>query len=150
MLEVGADAGLGEASPDNVLCDTGGGLAPGGGEGRDGGLRGDELVAGGLVLEEDDSAVAGLVGVLKLVLEEGLGLLGGDLAVGGPDGVPELPVLLANDEDGTRGLRVVCRGSELDGVLDEGGELGVGEGRLGGQVVVGAALLETSVFAVGG
>lgn len=142
VLEVGADAVGREGRPDNVLGDTVGVGRPGGDVGGKGGRAVDELLDALGVLEEDDGAVARRVGVVKLLLEAGLGGLGEELLLRGPDGVPELLVLVAEDDDGARGLSVERRGRVLDRLLDNLLDVGVrdGEGLVGEAVVRAAGL----------
>jgi len=140
VLERGSDALSGKSGPDDELGHAGGVLREDGHGTTDSGDHLDKGVDGGLVLEEDDSAVAGLVGVLELALVSGNVLRRlEDRLVGGPDGVPELLVLVAEDKDGAGGLGVERRGGELDGAFDDLLELLVGDGDLVGKVVVGAA-----------
>ena len=70
-----------------------------------------------------------------------LELVGGQLhLVDLHDGIPELLVLFLEHDDDAGGLGVEGAGDVLDGVGDELLEAGVGDGRLVGQLVEGAAV----------
>lgn len=127
------------------LESTGGVLGEGRVDTGEGGLRLDGSVDNGLVLEESNGAVASLVRAVELALE-GLLELGGEVGlVGLPESIPELDVLLAEDDDSTRGLGVVRRGDMGDGTLDNLLNLGVRDGGLVAEGVLRATDLELRV-----
>ena len=71
--------------------------------------------------------------LLELIVREGD-------AVDFDDGVPELLVLLFQDQDDARGPGVKGAGDVLDGVVDKFCDAGVGDGGSGGEFVEGATL----------
>lgn len=144
VLERGAHALSSESGPDNELSDTGSVASEGGHGAGEHGVALDELVDSDLVLEEDDGAVAGLVSALELALKglDELLVAAKSTLLSLPYSIPELGVLVAKDDNGTRRLDVVRRRGELDRTLNELLDLLVRDRRLVGEVVVRAAGLD--------
>ncbi|MNC15748.1 hypothetical protein D3C77_468750 [compost metagenome] len=101
-----------------------------------------QILDDGGVLEEQHSPETGAEAAVYLGFALGIGLWRHNLFQFSFDDVPQLVVLLAKQDDGTGALGVEGGGAVLDGILDEGRQLGLGMGHLVTQGIDGTTYFD--------